>query len=258
MSFDVAASAYDRFMGGWSVGLSPQLADLAGIGPGQRVLDVGCGPGALTTELVLRVGLGSVTAVDPSASFVAAARERHPGLDVRQASAEALPFPDGSFDAALAQLVVHFMTDPVAGLREMARVTRPGGIIAACVWDHAGRHGPQAAFWEAARSIEPGVNDESERAGTRDGHLVELFRQAGLDGVEQTSLPVTRRFASFDAWWEPFMGSVGPTGAFVASLDPERRAELRDRCREILPDGPFELEARAWAATGVVTELSAG
>ena len=117
---------------------------------GRRVLDVGCGPGALTAELVRRVGADSVSAVDPSEPFVAAATERHPGVDVRQGSAEQLPFPDDAFDAALGQLVVHFMADPVAGLTEMARVTRRGGVVAACVWDHAGGGGPLSRFWEAA------------------------------------------------------------------------------------------------------------
>src|SRR5438128_8966575 len=136
MNFDVAADAYDRFMGRFSRQLSPQLADFAGIRAGQHVLDVGCGPGALTAELVSRLGPQLVAAVDPSVSFVAAARARNPGVDVRTASAEHLPFEDGAFDAALAQLVVHFMTDSVAGLAEMRRVIRQAGVVAACVWDH--------------------------------------------------------------------------------------------------------------------------
>ena len=147
MSFDVAAEKYDRYMGRYSRQLSPQLADLAGVQRGQRALDVGCGPGALTTELVARLGADHVAAVDPSESFVAAARERHPGVAVFKASAEALPFEAGAFDAALAQLVVHFMSDPVAGLTEMGRVTRRGGVVAACVWDHAGVGGPLRHFW---------------------------------------------------------------------------------------------------------------
>lgn len=115
MSFDVAAEAYDHFMGRYSRLLSAQLADFAGVYGGQRVLDVGCGPGALTAELVARLGPAAVAAVDPSEPFVAAARARNPGVDVRRSSAERLPFPKGTFDAALAQLVVHFMTDPVVG-----------------------------------------------------------------------------------------------------------------------------------------------
>src|SRR5918999_1920901 len=165
MSFAVAADAYDRFMGRYSVPLAPQLADFASVTAGQRVLDVGCGPGALTAELVRRLGPAAVSAVDPSGPFVAAARERYPGVDVRRAAAEQLPFEDETFDASLAQLVVHFMSDPVAGLREMARVTRKGGVVAACVWDHAGGRGPLSVFWKAARELDPGVDDESQLAG---------------------------------------------------------------------------------------------
>ena len=154
--FEVAAEKYDRFMGRYSMPLAPKLVELAGIAPGQRVLDVGCGPGALTTALAERVGAENVSAVDPSAPFVAAARERNPGADVREAAAEQLPFGDDDFDAALAQLVVHFMADPRQGIREMARVTRPGGVVAASVWDHGGGRGPLSPFWAAARRFDPG------------------------------------------------------------------------------------------------------
>jgi ubiquinone/menaquinone biosynthesis C-methylase UbiE len=130
VSFEVSAGAYLQFMGRYSEPLAGRFADLAEVRRGQRVLDVGCGPGALTAELADRVGAGAVSAAEPSASFVAAVRERLPGVDVRLAAAERLPFPDGAFDAAMAQLVVHFMADPVQGLREMARVTRPGGLVA--------------------------------------------------------------------------------------------------------------------------------
>lgn len=252
MSFDVAAESYDRFMGRYSRQLSPQLADLAGVRAGQQVLDVGCGPGALTTELVARLGPAAVTAVDPSEPFVAAARARNPGVDVRRASAEQLPFPDQAFDAALAQLVVHFMSAPVAGLAEMARVTRRDGVVAACVWDHGGGHGPLSTFWQAARTLDPDVDDESRRAGAREGHLAQLFEVAGLREVEATALSVSLEHASFEEWWEPFMRGVGPAGAYVASLDVEWQAVLRDACRRLLPDGPFVLTAQAWAARGLV------
>ena len=252
MSFDVAADAYDRFMGRYSVRLAPQMADLADVRPGQRVLDVGCGPGSLTAELVSRLGADAVTAVDPSEPFVAAARARNPGAEVLQASAERLPFPDGSFDAALAQLVVHFMSDPVAGLGEMARVTRPGGVVAACVWDHAGGRGPLGVFWQAARELWPGVHDESGLAGAREGHLAELFAAAGLRDIQASILSATVEHPSFDEWWQPYTEGVGPAGAFVASLDPERRAELREACRHLLPKAPFVLTAQAWAARGIV------
>src|SRR5829696_1596201 len=213
--FTVAADSYDRFMGRYSVLLAPQLAALADVSAGQRVLDVGCGPGALTTELVGLLGPASVTAVDPSEPFVAAARERHPGVDVRRASAEDLPFKDNEFDAALAQLVVHFMADPVAGLREMARVTRRDGVVAACVWDHAGGRGPLSPFWEAARELDPYVADESGLAGAREGHLTELLEAAGLREIDETHHTVRVEHPTFEEWWEPFTLGVGPAGAYT-------------------------------------------
>ena len=246
----MAAEAYDRFMGRYSLLLSPQLADLAEVRGGQRVLDVGCGPGALTAELVTRLGPAAVTAVDPSEPFVAAARARHPGVGVVQASAERLPFPDQAFDAALAQLVVHFMSDPVAGLTEMARVTWRGGVVAACVWDHGGGQGPLRLFWQAAREIDPAVHDESELAGVREGHLAELFDAAGLQDIEEATLSASLEHHSFEEWWEPFTRGVGPAGAYLASLDAERHAELRSRCRSRVPGEPFVVRAQAWAVRG--------
>src|SRR5688500_11692355 len=197
-------------MGRYSVPLASEFADFAAVSAGQRVLDVGCGPGALTAELVARLGPDAVSAVDPSESFVEAARERHPGVSVQRAAAEELPFEDGEFDAAVAQLVVHFMADPVAGLREMARVTRPGGVVAACVWDHAGERSPLAVFWQAARELDPGAQDESRLAGARAGHLAELLAEAELGSVEEATLEATIEFSSFDDWWEPFTLGVGP------------------------------------------------
>jgi SAM-dependent methyltransferase len=252
VSFNVGADAYDRFMGRYSIPLAPQLADFAGIAPGQRVVDVGCGPGALTSELVTRLGADHVTAVDPSEPFVAAARERYPEVDVQRAAAEELPFADRTFDAALAQLVVHFMRDPVAGLREMARVSRERGVVAACVWDHAGGHGPVSFFWEAAREIDPQAKDQAGMAGARRGDLVDLFEAAGIGEVEEDVLSVRVEHRSFEEWWEPYTLGVGPAGGYVAGLDETRRTRLRDRLREKLPAAPFDLEARAWAARGRV------
>ena len=250
MSFDVAADAYDRFMGRYSVLLSPQLADFAGIQAGQRVLDVGSGPGALTAELVTRLGAESVTAVDPSTPFVEAVQARNPGVQVHQATAEQLPFADDAFDASLAQLVVHFMTDPVAGLAEMRRVTRSRGIVAACVWDLAGGRAPLSPFWRAAHKLQPAASDESALAGTRQGHLRELFEAAGLTQLEETELEVAVVHESFDEWWEPYTAGVGPAGGYVKSLSPDDQAKLREACREVLPPEPFTLASVAWAVRG--------
>lgn len=251
MGFVVPADAYDRFMGRYSVLLSPQLADLAEVHIGQRVLDVGCGPGALTAELAARVGPAAVVAVDPSEPFVAAARARHPGVDVQQASAEHLPFPDQVFDAALAQLVVHFMSDPAAGLTQMRRVTREDGVVVACVWDHAGGQGPLSPLWEAAHALDPEVVDESRLVGSRQGDLAQLFASVGLRQIEETALSVAVEHPSFEEWWEPFTLGVGPAGSYVAGLEPRRQAHLRELCRATLPDAPFVLTARAWTARGL-------
>ncbi|HZO50756.1 MAG TPA: class I SAM-dependent methyltransferase [Gaiellaceae bacterium] len=250
MSFAVAADAYDRFMGRYSAPLAPRFADFAGVLAGQRVLDVGCGPGALTQELVARIGAAAIQAVDPAEQFVETVRARCPGVRVERAAAEELPFPDEQFDATLAQLVVHFMADPVAGLREMARVTKAGGVVAACVWDHAGGGGPLSTFWEAVHELDPDVEDESRLAGARPGHLTELFRSAGLREVHEGVVSVEVAHPSFEEWWEPFTLGVGPAGGYVGRLDEARRERLRQLCRRLLPAAPFVVRARAWAARG--------
>ena len=252
MRFAASADAYDRFMGRYSVGLAPSFADFAGVAPGQRVLDVGCGPGALTAELVKRLGASSVAAVDPAEQFAAAARERHPGVEVQVAAAERLPFDDGRFDAALAQLVVHFMEDPVRGLAEMARVTRDGGVVAACVWDHAGKQSPLAPFWAAVHELDPDAPDESRMAGGHQGHLTELTTEAGLTDVAEDALPVLVEHDTFAEWWEPFVLGVGPAGAYLESADSDRQAAVRAGCLAILGPGPFTIQARVWAARGYV------
>jgi SAM-dependent methyltransferase len=252
VSFIVGTDEYDRFMGRYSGSLAPRFADLAAVDADQRVLDVGCGPGSLTAELVGRLGSAAVSAVDPSEPFVAAARERHPGVSVQRAAAEELPFEDRAFDVALAQLVVHFMAGLVAGLREMARVTREDGVIAACVWDHAGGRGPLSVFWQATRDLDRNVEDESHLAGAREGHLGRLLHAAGLHEIEESALSVGVEHPTFEEWWEPFTLGVGPAGVYAAGLDAERQAQLRERCREMLPSPPFELTALAWAAQGLV------
>jgi SAM-dependent methyltransferase len=248
--FDVAAEAYGRFMGRFAEPLAGPFADRAGVTAGMRALDVGCGPGALTAELVRRLGPAVVTAIDPSPPFVAAARERFAEADVRQGVAEQLPFPNASFDVVLSQLVVHFMTDPVAGLAEMRRVTRPGGRVAACVWDHGGDGGPLSAFWQAARDLDPDAPDERSMPGVREGHLAELSEAAGLTEVQRSTLVVRVGFASFDQWWDPFLLGVGRVGAYLGELDSRRIAALRDHCASVMPAAPFTVEASAWCVVG--------
>jgi SAM-dependent methyltransferase len=268
VSFDVGAQAYDRFMGRFSQPLAAGFVALIGRGPdrgtdeesagdggagdGRRALDVGCGPGALTAKLVDRFGASAVSAIDPSETFVAALRARQPGVDVRRGFAEALPFADDTFDLTMAQLVVHFMRDPAVGASEMARVTRPNGVVAACVWDHAGGGGPLSLFWRAVQDLDPDAPDESGLAGAREGQLVEIFETAGLRFVEPAALTVRVSFTTFDDWWEPYTLGVGPAGGYVAGLDPARREELRAHCAELLPPAPFDIQAVAWIALGRV------
>lgn len=246
MSFDVAAGLYARFMGRFSEPLADAFVEVAGLVPGQRALDVGCGPGALTARLVDRLGMDAVAAVDPSVPFVEAARTRFPDLDIRLASAEELPFPDGGFDATLAQLVVHFMTDPVQGLREMGRVTRPGGVVAACVWDLAGGRSPLSTFWSAVREVDGEAVDESELPGVRSGHLAELATEAGLVDVTPSTLTVSVPFQSFEEWWEPYTFGVGPAGSYLARVDEDVAHAVHERCRELLPQAPFDVVSDAW------------
>jgi len=247
MTFEVSADSYASFMGRYAEPLAVRFADWAAVRAG-RVLDVGCGPGAQAAELARRLGPGAVCAVEPSASFARAAASRLPGVAVSRAAAENLPFADGVFDAALAQLVVHFMADAVAGLREMGRVTRPGGTVAACVWDFGGDRGPVSLFWRAARDLDPAVRDESHLAGVREGHLAALLRKAGLGPARTAALSVTVRFGSFEDWWHPYTLGVGPAGGYATTLDDTHRHALREHCRELLPAGPPKVTAVAWAA----------
>ncbi len=252
MSFEVSGGAYTAFMGRFADPLAVRFADTVGVTAGQAVLDVGCGTGALTRVLVDRVGGERVGAVDPSQSFVAVMRERFPTLDVRHGRAEELPYETATYDVVLAQLVVHFMTDPVRGIAEMARVSRPGGTVGTAVWDHGGGSGPLAVFWEGVRSMDPHADDESGLPGVREGHLAELFRQAGLPQLNETALTVTVPYDSFEQWWHPFTLGVGPAGAHVAALQDPAREELRQRCRALLPVRPFTIRATAWAVWATV------
>jgi SAM-dependent methyltransferase len=245
-SFEVAADAYDRFMGRFSRPLAGEFLAWASPHGATSVLDVGCGAGALTTRLVDALGTGRVTAVDPSRTFVAELRDRLPGAEVCVAAAERLPFGDDEFGAAYAQLVVHFMTDPVAGLAEMGRVVRPRGAVAACVWDFA-EGSPLGPFWDAACAADQDAPTETRRPGTAPGELGGFAVAAGLRSIVEGAVEVTVPMASFEEWWEPFTLAVGPAGDYVAGLSVAGRERLRDACRERLPAAPFDVTARAWA-----------
>jgi SAM-dependent methyltransferase len=247
VTFDVAADAYASFMGRFATPLAHQFVDLVAPEPGWRALDVGCGPGTVTEVLVDLLGSDHVAAVDPSPSFLTAVRERLPALDVREGAAEDLPFPDATFDAAFGQLVVPFMTDPVRGLSEMARVVRPGGVVAACAWDF--EHGPVQVFWRAAEELVPGASATIDLAGAREGQLAELMTSAGLVDVLSTALTVHVTIATFEEWWAPFAYRVGTAGDYFATLAPEQQEALRARCADLLPDEPFEISGTARAAT---------
>jgi SAM-dependent methyltransferase len=257
-TFQTASDAYDRHIGRYGAALAAQLLKAARVTPGQRALDVGCGPGALTDALAARLGPQRVSAVDPSSPFVEACRRRVPGVDVALGAAEELPFDGGRFDAVLSQLVVNFMTDARAGVREMSRVARRGGVVAASVWDYADGMTLLRRFWDAALLVDPEgapAHDEGRvmRFCTPD-ELEGLWREAGLVDVKTSELLVSADYESFDSLWEPLEHGVAPSGAYAVALDPPRRRALRDELERSLgsPPGPFTLSARAWCVVGRV------
>ena len=253
MQFAAPAEHYDRFMGRYVPTLAVALTDAAGVKAGMRVLDVGCGPGGLTRELVTRVGADNVAAIDPAPQFAAACRERNPGADVREGVAEALPWTDAEFDVTLSSLVIGFMRDPDLGVREMKRVTRRGGVVATCMWDIAGGGMTMLRlFWGVVREIDPDARGEQAMVGTAAGDIVERFRRAGLEDVTGPALTARADYAGFDEFWEPFTLGVGPAGQYLRALSNDRREVVREACRAVVPDEPFTLEARAWCGVGVV------
>jgi len=255
MTFTASAEVYDRHVGRYGPALGRALVEAAGLPAGARALDVGCGPGVLTRVLAERLGPTNVAAVDPSEPFAAACRDRVPGAEVQVATAESLPFPDDSFDAAFAQLVLNFLPSPEVGVAEMRRVTRPGAVIAACVWDYPGEMTMLRAFWDAACALDPAAPDEGATMPLcRKDELGELFRRSGLPAVEDGALVVEAEYADFDDYWSPFPTGLAPSGAYCASLDEAAQAELRRACFERLgsPRGPFALSARAWYAAARV------
>jgi len=255
--FEVQAEAYDRFVGRYSPQLAAALCDFAGIEGGMRALDLGAGTGALTTELAKRLGAANVVAVEPSEPFAQACRARVPGVEVVEAGAEALPLANDAFDATLSQLVLNFIPDAAAALREMTRVTRPGGVIAACVWDYSGEMQMLRAFWDAAHEVSPAVaarHDEATMRLGQEGELAELWQDAGLLRIRSTPLRARARYENFEDLWAPFVAGVGPAGAFTVSLSEDERSALHDALARRLSAGdqPFELTARAWAVAGTV------
>ncbi|MDO8361927.1 MAG: class I SAM-dependent methyltransferase [Actinomycetota bacterium] len=254
-SFLTSGDAYDTFMGRYSRPLAAAFADAAGVSPGHRTLDVGCGPGALTGVLVSRVGAERVSAFDPSPPFVAECAARHPGVEVLLGRAEQIPFGEATFDSALAQLVLHFVTDPAQAAGEMRRVVRPGGVVAACVWDFDQGMEMLRHFWDSATAIQPDAPDEARtlRFG-REGEIAELFEAAGFDGVGETTLQVSSTYASFDELWSGFLAGIGPAGSFCVALPDDQRENLRSDLFGRLgsPSGPFALAATARCASGTV------
>lgn len=252
VSFEIDAAVYDRHVGRYAPQLSAALIAAAGVQRGDRVLDVGCGPGGLTRALADLVGPGNVAAVDPSQSFVDACRARVPGVDVREASAESLPFEKATFDVVLSQVVVNFMRDAVAGVREMRRVARAGARVASCVWDYADGMTMLRAFWDGALDIDPDAPDERTMRYCSEAELAELWRRCGLQSVETGALLAEASYDDFEDYWSPFLTGPGPSSAYSASLQAERRATLRDAVFRRLgePAGTFTLSARAWYVSG--------
>lgn len=251
-----SAASYDRLMGRYGVELAPVLADRAGVVAGQRVLDIGCGTGALTVELIGRVGADHVVGIDPSPAQVDACRARLPDVRIDVGAAEALPYGDATYDRTLSQLVVHFFADAARAMAEMRRVTRPGGTIAAAGWDADDGMVFLREAHAAARESDP----DAERANalavsrTRREDLAEDFERAGLESVSVEAIDVVGRYDGPEDLVSGLQSGVGPIGKYVAGLPTAQQAAYRETVmrRLAVPDGPFELPARAWCALGRV------
>lgn len=252
-SFMVSGAAYDLFMGRYARVLAPLFAETCALAPRDVVLDVGCGPGALTAELVARLGVAQVRAVDPSPSFVAACADRMPGLWVREGRAEQLPVPDASVNAVFAQLVLPFVSDPDRAAAEFRRVVRPGGAVAACIWDYAEGMRMLRLFWDAALEGDPDAPaEERVLRFSRDGEIAELLSGAGFVDLAETRLRVESTYADFAELWAGFCAGIGPAGSYLLRLRAPKRARLRAALFERLgsPTGPFTVEATARSASG--------
>jgi ubiquinone/menaquinone biosynthesis C-methylase UbiE len=254
-------AAYDRFMGRWSDRLAPSFLHFAGVRDGQRVLDLGCGTGSLSRALVSFGATIRVTGVDPAAEYVSFARQAvpHTRAKFEVGSAEALAFPADTFDTALSLLVLQEFDDAGQAVREMARVTRNGGVVAACQWDF--QHGMPmfSVFWEAAEAVamEAVARRRQERVRPHPATIDELrvlWEACGLAHVTTATLELPMEFESFDDYWQPFLGGSTPTSRFAARLDGETGGALaralRNRLAPFERAGSFVLPARAWAVKG--------
>ena len=254
-TFRTSGAAYDSFMGRYSRPLAVLFADSVGVAAGPTVLDVGCGPGALTGVLVDRLGVDAVAAFDPSPPFVAECAAAFPGVDVRTGRAESVPFEDDRFDMALAQLVLHFVEDPGAAGGELRRVVRPGGIVGACVWDFEVGMEMLRLFWDAALAANGDAPDEARmlRFG-REHEIGTWLVDTGLQRVVETTLEVTATYQGFGELWSGFMAGIGPAGAWCASRPSDEQEAIRQGLLERLgsPTGPFTLSAMARSAHGEV------
>ena len=252
-------SPYERYVGRWSRQVAPLFLAWLDVPAGRRWLDVGCGTGALCAAIVDQCSPESVAGVEPSEGFLKTARENLAGkASLYQGSADAIPLRDGSVDAVVSGLVLNFVPDPLAGLAEMKRVAGEDAIIAAYVWDYAGKMDLMRIFWDAAVELNPAASklDEGARFPLCNPRALErLFQDAGLNSVEVKPIDIPTPFQSFDDYWQPFLGGQGPAPAYTMSLDESDRSRLRERIRERLPltaNGSISLTARAWAVRSAV------
>lgn len=251
---------YTQLMGRWSRSLSPLLIDFAGIDDGDRVLDVGCGTGSLSLALLEHGPNVRVAGIDASGPYVQFAQQQiaSPRATLEQGDAQFLSFADDTFDKSVSLLVLNFVPDPGKAVGEMRRVTRPGGRIAAGVWDYGDGMEMLRILWDTAVELDTAAEAKHERHMPlcREGELGELWTQNGLRDVDQTPLTIQLDFESFDDYWAPFLTGAGPSGSYVSSLDDDLRSELMDRLLQRLcggePDQPFHLSARAWAVRGSI------